>query len=78
MAKQAERPKNVDPATTSAEILKRRDEVVFFCNSILNKPKPRAPKVDTTQEEQPKKEEPTPMETDAEEPHAEVLGDELD
>ena len=49
MAKQAERPKNVDPATTSAEILKRRDEVVYHCAAIINRPKPRAvvpPKTD--------------------------------
>jgi heat shock protein 4 len=32
---------NVNPATTVAEILKRRDDVLYSCNSILNKPKPK-------------------------------------
>lgn len=57
MAKQAERPKNVNPAMTSEEILKRRDETQFFCAAILNRP---APKVKTTEPEAPKAPEPEP------------------
>lgn len=58
MARQAERPKNVNPVMTSEEILKRRDEVSFFCSAILNKPKPRAPAPPKT--EAPKEEAPAP------------------
>jgi heat shock protein 4 len=60
MARQAERPKNVNPAMTSEEILKRRDEVSFFCSAILNKPKPRAPAPPKTDAPPPKEEAPAP------------------
>ena len=45
LAKQAERPKNVNPVVTCAEILKKRDDVIYFVTPILSKPKPK-PKVD--------------------------------
>lgn len=75
MARQAERPKNVNPAMTSEEILKRRDEVSFFCSAILNKPKPRSavpPKTDAPpkEEEKPAADEPTVEDMD--------VADELD
>jgi len=41
LARQAERPKNVNPIITSAEINKRRDDVVYTCAGIMNRPKPR-------------------------------------
>lgn len=41
VAKQAEKPKNVDPVLTSAEIEKKRDEIIYFAVPILTKPKPR-------------------------------------
>jgi heat shock protein 4 len=41
MARQAEKPKNVNPVVTSAEMLKRRDDVVYTCAAIMNRPKPR-------------------------------------
>ncbi|CED83194.1 heat shock protein [Phaffia rhodozyma] len=75
MAKQAERAKNVNPAMTSEEILKRRDEVMYFSAGILNRPKPRTtvpPKTETPP--------PTKEKTDGE-PEAvveEMDADELD
>ena len=42
-ARQDERPKNVDPILTSAEIEKKRDEVIYFAIPILTKPKPKPP-----------------------------------
>jgi len=47
VAKQAERPKNVNPVITVDEIRRKRDEVSYFCSPIFNKPKPR-PKVEST------------------------------
>lgn len=41
IVRQAERPKNVDPVLTSAEIGKKRDEVIYFATPILTKPKPK-------------------------------------
>ncbi|MBW0476557.1 hypothetical protein O181_016272 [Austropuccinia psidii MF-1] len=69
-AKQAERTKTQDPAMTSAEILKRRDELMFECNSIFNKPPPKPaanpdPPQNTNDENaQPAKEEPSPPEAE--------------
>lgn len=39
--RQSERPKDVDPILTSAEIAKKRDEVIYFATPILSKPKPK-------------------------------------
>ncbi|KAF9478363.1 heat shock protein 70 [Pholiota conissans] len=39
--RQSERPKNIDPILTSAEIEKKRDEVIYFAIPILTKPKPK-------------------------------------
>ena len=39
--KQSELPKNVDPKITSAEMLKKKDEVIYVCHPIMSKPKPR-------------------------------------
>ncbi|KAI0088088.1 HSP70-domain-containing protein [Irpex rosettiformis] len=49
IVRQSERPKNVDPVLTSAEILKRKDEIIYFATPILTKPKPKAPKVEGTE-----------------------------
>ena len=43
IAKQSERAKNVDPVLTSVEIMKKKDEVIYFCHPLLAKPKPKAP-----------------------------------
>ncbi|KAG5341034.1 Heat shock pss like protein [Termitomyces sp. T112] len=69
IVRQSERPKNVDPVLTSAEIGKKRDEVIYFATPILTKPKPKPvvpsgtetpkSKTDTPKEETPKD---TPME----------------
>ena len=45
-ARQAERPKNVDPVLTAADILKKKDEIIYFAVPILTKPKPK-PKVES-------------------------------
>lgn len=45
IVRQSERPKNVDPVLTSAEIGKKRDEVIYFAIPILTKPKPKPPVV---------------------------------
>jgi heat shock protein 4 len=49
IVRQAERPKNVDPVLTSAEIEKKRDEVIYFATPILTKPKPKPPVPSGTQ-----------------------------
>lgn len=46
VARQSERPKNVDPVLTSAEMLKKNDEIIYFATPILSRPKPK-PKVET-------------------------------
>lgn len=48
LARQAERPKNVDPVITCADVLKKKDEIIYFASPILNKPKPKPPKVEST------------------------------
>jgi heat shock protein 4 len=45
-ARQAERPKNVDPVLLCEEMRKKREEVVYFATPIMTKPKPK-PKVET-------------------------------
>ncbi|KAI0744328.1 heat shock protein 70, partial [Daedaleopsis nitida] len=45
--RQSERPKNVDPVLTAAEVLKKKDEIIYFATPILTKPKPK-PKVELT------------------------------
>ncbi|OBZ74663.1 hypothetical protein A0H81_05059 [Grifola frondosa] len=39
MVRQLERPKNVDPVLTSAEVLKKKDEIICFATPTLTKPK---------------------------------------
>jgi len=48
IARQSERPKNVDPVFKRADILKNRDDIIYFATPILTKPKPKPPKVDPT------------------------------
>jgi len=61
LARQAERPKNVDPVITCADIIKKKDEIIYFAIPILNKPKPK-PKVEpsATGTETPKSRKDTP------------------
>lgn len=47
IARQSERPKNVDPVLTGADILKKKDEIMYFAIPIMSKPKPKPPKLDT-------------------------------
>ncbi|KAI0318852.1 heat shock protein 70 [Amylostereum chailletii] len=46
--RQSERAKNVDAVLTTAEIEKKRDEIIYFASPILNRPKPKPPKVEGT------------------------------
>ena len=48
IVRQSERPKNVDPVLTRADILKKKDEIIYFATPILSKPKPKPPKVEST------------------------------
>ncbi|KAG8906919.1 adenyl-nucleotide exchange factor sse1 [Tulasnella sp. 403] len=48
VAKQAERPKNVAPVFTCAEVNKKREDLTYFALPIFNKPKPK-PKTETPQ-----------------------------
>ncbi|KAI8458122.1 heat shock 70kDa protein 4 [Phakopsora pachyrhizi] len=56
-AKQAERVKTQDPATTSSEISKTRDNLLYDCNPIFNKPPPKP----TVNSEANKNQEPEPQ-----------------
>ncbi|CAK5274244.1 unnamed protein product [Mycena citricolor] len=60
IVRQAEAPKNVEPILKSADIGKKRDEVIYFATPIMTKLKPRIPG-GTSGTETPKNEpEPTP------------------
>jgi len=48
LARQAEKPKNVNPVITSAEMNKRREDVQFTCAAIMNRPKPKPKVTDST------------------------------
>jgi heat shock protein 4 len=43
IVRQAESPKNVEPVLKTAEIGKKRDDVIYFATPILTKPKPKPP-----------------------------------
>jgi len=43
-ARQAERSKSADASFTSAEVVKKREEVTFFCTPIFNKKAPNVAK----------------------------------
>ncbi|KAI1787447.1 heat shock protein 70 [Ganoderma leucocontextum] len=45
--RQSERPKNVDPVLLAADVLKKKDEIIYYATPILTKPKPK-PKVEAT------------------------------
>ena len=64
--RQSERAKNVDPVLTAAEVLKKKDEIIYFATPILTKPKPK-PKTETSTpgQETPKTETPKPEEQKA-------------
>ncbi|EMD33816.1 hypothetical protein CERSUDRAFT_142155 [Gelatoporia subvermispora B] len=46
IVRQSERAKDADPVLTSAEIMKKRDEIIYLATPILTRPKPKAPKVE--------------------------------
>ena len=46
-----EQPKNVNPKITVADMNKQRDDVLYTCNPIVNKPKPKAPTTDTSKQQ---------------------------
>jgi heat shock 70kDa protein 4 len=41
IVRQTERAKNIDPVLTSADVLKKKDEIIYFATPILSKPKPK-------------------------------------
>jgi heat shock protein 4 len=47
IVRQAERPKDVEPVLTEAEIARKRDEVIYFATPIMSKPKPKPPVLPT-------------------------------
>jgi len=63
IVRQTERPKNVDPVLTSAEIAKKRDEVIYFATPILTKPKPKPVVPSGTQTPKSRTETPGPEQT---------------
>ncbi|KAF5385908.1 hypothetical protein D9615_002681 [Tricholomella constricta] len=69
IVRQSERPKNVDPILTSAEIGKKRDEIIYFAVPILTKPKPKPVVPSGTQT--PKEQTQTPPPKEGETPKAE-------
>ncbi|KAH9932520.1 heat shock protein 70 family [Fomitopsis serialis] len=54
IARQSERPKDVDPVLTAADVLKKKDDIIYFSTPILTKPKPKPPKVETPGTQTPK------------------------
>ncbi|KAG6837011.1 hypothetical protein H0H93_016473 [Arthromyces matolae] len=68
--RQSERPKNVDPVLTSAEIGKKRDEIIYFATPILTRPKPKPPVPSGT--ETPKSKTETPKEESKDAPEGEA------
>lgn len=47
IARQAERAKNEDAVLKTADVIKKREEVIYIAVPILTKPKPKPPKVET-------------------------------
>ncbi|KAG8747153.1 adenyl-nucleotide exchange factor sse1 [Ceratobasidium sp. 414] len=47
-ARQLEKPKTSDPILTAAEVLRRRDELIYFSQPILSKPKPKPTVTEST------------------------------
>jgi heat shock 70kDa protein 4 len=48
LARQSEKAKNVNPIITSSEINKRKEDVVYTCAAIMNRPKPKPKVTDST------------------------------
>ncbi|KAH8107653.1 heat shock protein [Cristinia sonorae] len=61
IARQTERAKNVDPVLKSSEVLKKRDEIIYFATPILTKPKPKVPTPTPTGQDTPKSGQETPQ-----------------
>ena len=55
--RQGEKPKNINPVITSADINKKREDVIYTSSAILNKPKPKPKVADPPAQEAPKQEE---------------------
>jgi len=74
VARQAERPRNIDPILTSKDIQKKRDDLIYFSTPVFSKLKPKPPPSSTapsgtaTPQEapapEPAKNEPTEMDVD--------------
>lgn len=48
LARQEDKPKNVKPVVTSAEINKEREDVQYVCGPIMSRPKPKPKVTDST------------------------------
>lgn len=62
IARQSEKPKNVDPVLKGADILKKKDEIIYFATPILMKPKPKKVEPTPTATPQPQSGTQTPSE----------------
>lgn len=62
IARQSEKPKNVDPVLKGADILKKKDEIIYFATPILMKPKPKKVEPTPTATPQPQSGTETPSE----------------
>lgn len=49
IARQTEKPKNVDPVLKAVDVNKKRDEIIYFATPILSRLKLKPPKVEGTQ-----------------------------
>ncbi|KIM83430.1 hypothetical protein PILCRDRAFT_69658 [Piloderma croceum F 1598] len=72
IARQSERPKNVDPVLKCADILKKKDEIIYFATPILSKPKPKPPKTPQSGAETPDVPPPPPAKDDNGPPEMDV------
>lgn len=66
--KQSELPKNADPKIVSADMLKKKDEVIYACHPIMSKAKPRVetPAPDASKQQQQDSKKPSAEQTPAE------------
>lgn len=66
-----EQEKNKDPKVTVADMNAKRDDVLYTCNPIINKPKPKAPPAPTPSADQQQKKDEPAKENGKAEPEAE-------
>jgi heat shock protein 4 len=72
LARQEDKPKNVKPVVTSAEINKEREDVQYVCGPIMSRPKPRPKVTDSTPASGQQTPNPPPQKEEAKEAEPEV------